>query len=111
MDIEQEHIDELVGMGILKPVEQQIEKDPKEEIYNLYNEYITSRNKKILIKLIELINNNASHQNIREFLDLKVDNETIFDIMVKLKIDFTHLAREYICSQEDLLVKIIKNGG
>lgn len=111
MYIEQEHIDELVGMGILKPVEQQIEKDPKEEIYNLYNEYITSRNKKILIKLIELINNNASHQNIREFLDLKVDNETIFDIMVKLKIDFSHLAREYICSQEDLLVKIIKNGG
>ena len=50
MDIEQEHLDELVGMGILKPVEQQIEKDPKEEIYNLYNEYITSRNKKILIK-------------------------------------------------------------
>ena len=44
MDIEQEHIDELVGMGILKPVEQQIEKDPKEEIYNLYNSYEALKN-------------------------------------------------------------------
>lgn len=103
MDTVQEYLDRI-SYDVLLPVS-------KDKIYELYEKYKITQEYNTLKQLINLINNHMNHPNIREFLDLKIENETIFDIMVKLKIDFSYLAMEYICSQEDLLVKVIKNGG
>ena len=105
MDVYHDNLDEL------KSAEQtiQISKDIKEKVYFLYEKYKITQEHEILKKLINTINDNMNYPNVREFLDLKIGNETIFDIMIKLKIDFSFKAMEYICSQEDLLVKVIKN--
>lgn len=76
----------------------------------LYHSYNNSRSKESLMELINIIIENIHTPNIRDFLELKIDNETIFDIMIKLKINFDEQVAKYICSQNDFLIKVIKNG-
>ena len=107
MNMSQEQIDRLISMGILMPSDISQE-DVKDKINNLYQKYISSRDKSTLQALIGQINSNMTHPSIRDFLELKIDNKSIFDVMIQLKIQFTGQAKKYICSQPDLLIKLLE---
>lgn len=81
----------------------------RDDFYKALKKYKETRTSNSLEETLKIIINNINHPNAKDFLDEKVDDKTLFDILIKYPYDFSQEESMFILKHDDLIIKAILN--